>query len=238
MMEEFTPAPAALATTREALHRLAVYVIAPARHRSTGRFGLRSSPGGFGTPVFEGRQISVVGGELVDSVGGVERRHQISSLHAAADFLGGPVDPETAAEHDSPAPGDVEAPLAIDADASRFLGSWFEMAFAALELIRADATSVDASEVQLWPGHFDAAIEVGDEDHRASYGASPGDHSMDEPYLYVSIWWPDKIGVEATDAQWNAPSFVGSMLKLSDFPDGDPVAAAVAFWRSSRDALG
>lgn len=233
------PAPAAsLGETRTALHRLAVYVIAPTRHRATGRFGLRATTGGFGTPEFDGRRVRVEGLQLIDELDGTERVQQISSLQAAADFLGGPVDPETAAEHDSPPLGDVGADLAIDGAASAWLGQWFEAAFEALRTVAADEASVDASEPQLWPGHFDPAIEVGDEDNRGSYGASPGDHSMDEPYLYLSIWYPDRIGVDSSDAIWNAPAFTGSMLKLSDFPAGaDPVAVAVNFWRTSRDAL-
>lgn len=237
-MNPLPPPPASLPQTREALHRLAAYVIAPVRHRSTGRFGLRSAPGGFGTPEFDGRRIRVVGTELVDETHGHERRHRISTLQAAADFLDGPVDPETAAEHDSPAMGDVNQPLAVDRASSVMLGQWFEMAFDALREVAADDASVDASEPQLWPGHFDAAIEVGDEDHRGSYGASPGDHSIDEPYLYLSIWYPDRIGVDASAEIWNAPAFTGSMLKLSDFPaDRDPVQVAIDFWRTSRDAL-
>ena len=47
-----TPDLEVLATTRVALHRLASTVIAPTRHRSTGRFGLIATPGGFGTPRF------------------------------------------------------------------------------------------------------------------------------------------------------------------------------------------
>ncbi|MDW3179125.1 MAG: hypothetical protein R8J94_17155 [Acidimicrobiia bacterium] len=237
-MDPLPAVPASLTETRTALHRLAAYVIAPTRHRATGRFGLRATPGGFGTPEFDGRRVRVEGLELIDEVDGSERRHQISSLQAAADFLGGPIDPDTAAEHDSPALGDVEADLSIDGQASGLLGQWFDLAFEALRTVAADDASVDASEPQLWPGHFDPAIEVGDEDHRGSYGASPGDHSIDEPYLYLSIWYPDRIGVDPADDIWNAPAFTGSMLKLSDFPAGaDPVAVAVNFWRTSRDAL-
>lgn len=233
------PSPATLTSTRLALHRLATYVIAPVRYQATERFGLRSTTNGFGTPPFEGRQIRVEGVEVIDSVDGTERRHEISSLAAAAAFLGTDIDTETAAEHDSPAVGDTDADLGIDEAASRFLGDWFAMAFAALGQVAADDSSVNASEPQLWPGHFDPAIEVGDDDHRGSYGASPGDHGIDEPYLYLSVWWPDKIGLDASDSRWNAPSFTGSLLRLSDFPaDVDPVEVAASFWRSSRDALG
>ena len=233
--------PASLTETRLALHRLAAYVIAPARYSVTGRFGLRSTPSGFGTPPFgdEDRQIRVEGDQLLDQTGSEIRSAPITSLEAAAEFLGASVDPSTAAESDSPALGDAAAQLAVDAESSRFLGRWYGMAFAALEAVRADAVSVDASEPQLWPGHFDPAIEVGDEDHRGSYGASPGDQSIDEPYLYMSAWWPDRLELDRSDPMWNAPSFVGAVLRVSEFPEGvDSVEVAANFWRSARDHLG
>ena len=99
------------------------------------------------------------------------------------------------------------------------------------------STSVEPSIVQLWPGHFDPAIEEGDDDHRASYGASPGDASIAEPYLYVSAWWPDRLGI-AEDPVWQTGTFTGRMLAVSAFPNGaDPVTIAADFWRSTRDAL-
>jgi len=236
-------APANLAATRVALHRLATYVIAPARHASNGKFGLRSTLGGFGTPFFgDDRQIRVVGDRLVDQVGDTARSAPITTLRAAAEFLSVDIDPETAAEHDSPPVGDIDEDLAIDAGSSAFLGRWFAMAFAALEAVRADAASTDPSRPQLWPGHFDPAIEVGDEDHRGSYGASPGDDAIPEPYLYVSVWWADRIGLDTNDPRWNAPSFPGALLRLSDFgsidtPTGDPVEVATQFWTATRDAI-
>lgn len=236
-------APPTLAATRTDLHRLAAYVVAPVRYRATERFGLRVTPGGFGTPPFPGadgreRQIRVEGTTLVDQRGDEIRTAPITTLAAAAAFLEAEIDPDTAAEEDSPSLGDPAAPLAIDEAAARLLADWYAIAFEALERVRADEASVDASPPQLWPGHFDPAIEVGDEDHRASYGASPGDGGIDEPYLYVSIWWPDRIDVDRSDPAWNAPSFTGSVLRLSDFPDGDPVEVAVAFWRAGRDRMG
>ena len=111
------------------------------------------------------------------------------------------------------------------------------MGFAALESVRSDPATVDPSRPQLWPGHFDPAIEIGDENHRGSYGASPGDDAIPEPYLYVSVWWPDRIDIDPTDAVWNAPSFTGAILKLSDFGAGDPVERAAAFYASIRDLI-
>lgn len=232
-------APSSLTTTRESLHRLAAYVIGPARHFSNGKFGLRWTLGGFGTPFFgEGRQIRVRGSDLVDQSGDVARSRPITTLQEAADFLNSPIDSEAAAEGDSTPLGDVNQSLEIDAVAATFLGDWFGMSFAALELLRSDPESVKPSRPQLWPGHFDAAIEVGDEDHRGSYGASPGDAAINEPYLYMSIWWPDRLGVSSEDPFWNAPSFVGRILKLSDFaPDTDPAVEAATFWRESRDRI-
>jgi hypothetical protein len=179
-----------------------------------------------------------VGDQLIDQVGSTVRRTRIVSLTQAANFLGADIDPSTAAESDSPELGEVDAPLTVSADATDFLGRWFGMAFASLEAVRADEASFDPSRPQLWPGHFDPAIEVGDEDHRGSYGASPGDHSIDEPYLYVSAWWPDRLDLDTSDPMWNAPSFTGAILKHSDFRIGmDPVQVAVDFFRTVRNAL-
>ncbi len=228
-----------LVSTRLALHRLAAYVIAPLRHQANGKFGLRWTLGGFGTPFFgDDRQVRVQGATLVDQRADSIRHAPISTLRAAAQFLDGEIDPDTAAEHDSPAVGDADESLTVDDDAAHFLGHWFGMAFAALETVRADDASIDPSRPQLWPGHFDPAIEVGTDDTRASYGASPGDGGSAEPYLYVSLWWPDRLDLDADDRFWNAEGFTGRILKLSDFPAGaDPAEVAAGFWRETRDRV-
>ncbi len=259
------PAPDAevLAATRTALHRLAAYVIAPARHAATGRFGLRWTLGGFGTPFFADpgtepdtdggdRQIRVVGTTLVDQrggAGGEVRTAPITTLAAAAAFLDTPIVPGVAAEHDTPPVGDPRQPLAPDPAAAAFLGAWFGMGFAALEALRAHPATVDPTRPQLWPGHLDPAIEAGDGDHRASYGASPGDPaSGGRPYLYVSIWYPDRLALHRSapassssgdgGGPWNATSFTGRILPLSQFPpEADPVAVAVGFYTKARDLL-
>lgn len=231
--------PPTLATTRTSLHRLAASVVAPARHAVNGRFGLRWTLGGFGTPFFgDDRQIRVEGATLVDQHAGEVRSTPVTTLAAAARFLGVAIDPDTAAEHDTPTVGDPDEPLDIDPSAGDWLGEWFGMAFAALEAFRADGATIAPSRPQLWPGHFDAAIEAGDDDRRASYGASPGDVVVPEPYLYVSIWWPDRARIDRDLPLWNAPGFVGRVLRLSDFGDDDAVAIAASFWRHTRDSLG
>ena len=59
------PSPA-----RHALHQVAVHVIARARQQATGRFSLRITPGGFGTPEFgpDSKRVRVAGGSLVVEV--------------------------------------------------------------------------------------------------------------------------------------------------------------------------
>jgi len=232
------PTPPDLASTRIALHRLAAYVVAPVRNEANGKFGLRWTLGGFGTPFFaDDRQIRVVGDHLVDQEGTSVRTSPITTLRAAAEFLDSKISEDAGAEDDSPPLGDIDEPLDIDVDASKFLGEWFGMAFAALESVRADTATVHPSRPQLWPGHFDPAIEAGDGDYRASYGASPGDQGIDEPYLYVSVWWPDRARIDTSADIWNSPSFTGAVLKLSDFGRGDPATEATKFFMAVRDQL-
>jgi hypothetical protein len=58
-----------------------------------------------------------------------------------------------------------------------------------LEQLRAEAAPDDTpSRVQLWPEHFDVAVDMGPEGDRANFGGSPGDAAHPEPYLYVGPW--------------------------------------------------
>lgn len=231
--------PAGTETTRVDLHRLATYVIAPARHQANGKFGLRWTAGGFGTPFFGAdRQIRVEGGLLVVQDGDRARSAPITTLGAAAELIGSEIDPHTAAEHDSPPVGDRDQPLTVDPAAVEFLSAWWGLGTAALERLRADPATIDPSRVQLWPGHFDPAIEAGDDDRRASYGASPGDHDHPEPYLYVSVWWPDRLSLVPGDEYWNADGYVGALLPYREMVAADDqIGAAVEFFRTGRDRL-
>lgn len=230
------PVPDGYAQSRLALHRIGAYVIAPLRHQVTGKFGLRFTLGGFGTPFFgDDRQVRVVGDVIVDQRGPDVSTLPITTLRAAAEALGGEVS-ELTREGDGPAAGDVDELLRIDPAVTDFLGAWCGMATAGLELVR--ATHAGAGRPQLWPGHFDVAAELGDSPQRGSYGASPGDDTIDEPYLYVSVWDPSGAGVEAGEDPWNAVAFPGRLLRLSEFPvEEDPVRVAAAFWSETYELL-
>ncbi len=229
-------APPSFATEREDAHRLAYSVVAEARRLATGRFGLRWTPGGFGTPVFDGdRQVRIEGTSLVVQKGDEERSESITTLAAAGRFVG--LEPATeAAESDSPTLGELDRHLSLGADTMRLLDAWFGLGWAVLEELRADPRSHDASTTQLWPGHFDPAVEIGDEalGRRATFGASPGDHAHEHPYLYVGPWGE----IDSADGFWNADTFKGAMLPFADLAAAqDQRARALEFFHAALHRL-
>lgn len=186
------PLPASFPATRDALHALAEHVLAPARHRADGRIGLVCTPGGFGTPTFgDGERVRIDGVELVHERPGTTVRVAITTLQAAAQFvgvpLGAPRDVYTPATECVP-----DATLPIDAEAVRALASWLDFCSGLLNELRERYHHHTPTPVQMWPEHFDLACEFGGVDGagRANYGASPGDDSIAEPYLYVGPWEP------------------------------------------------
>ncbi len=218
------PPPAALTATRRALHRLAEVVISPARERVNGKIALRYTFGGFGTPFFGAdEQIRIVGDQIVRQRGDQADAQAITTLREAAEFVLG----ESAGEQDEE--------LAVDAEAAAFLGDWYGFAYSVLEELRADPASTEASRVQLWPEHFDAAVECLPEPRRAGFGASPGDEDVEEPYVYVVPWNADAAPASAL---WNAESFRGGILPLRQIVDApDQRAAALTFLRERRALL-
>jgi hypothetical protein len=208
-----------------------VYVISPAQRLVNGEIIMRATPGGFSTFPFAGRVIGVDGADLV--VDGA--RHPIGSLSAAARSAGIEPDVGQQEQFDVPPHGDLDEPLAVDAAAARALGAWFAFATAVLGAVRADAgEGEDASIVRIWPEHFDAAIDVGDQaaGRRATYGASPGDGHHAEPYLYASPW------AGRIDPFFDDPGFRGAARTYSQLAgSSDPEAAGIAFLREARELV-
>jgi hypothetical protein len=221
--------PATFAATRDALHRLAVYVISPAQRLANGEIILRATPGGFSTFEFDGRTVGVDGADLV--VDGVH--HPIGSLNDAARLVGIAPDVAQQNQFDVPPHGDLDEPLAVDAHAACALGAWYAFATDVLDAVRSGAgPDEDATIVRIWPEHFDAAVDLGDEaaGRRGTYGASPGDRRNPEPYLYASPW------AGRIDAFFDAPSFKGAVRTRRRLAaTGDPRGAAIEFLLEARD---
>ena len=219
-----------LVPTRLVLQRVATHVLARRRHAVTGKLGLRATPGGIGTPAFgpvdDLEVVRTSGGDLVHERGGRLRVRSIdgSSLAELAELVGVDLAGEYRVGRDTPALGDVHAPLVVDVGAVAELAAWFDLGWRGLDVVAASAS--EPSPPQLWPEHFDAsslvAIGPGPDD-RCDVGISPGDRFSDEPYLYVGPWTEDRPG---DPAYWNAA--FGARLPRSLVADVD---AAVAFWQ-------
>ena len=222
------PVPVELVSTREALHRLAERVISPARERANGKIGLRFTRGGFGTPFFaEHVQLRVVGDRLVVQTGERERSAPITTIAEMAAHVGADLLPE--------GPEDRE-PLPVDRAAAAFLGEWFGFGASVLEELRAGAPDeLEPSRVQLWPEHFDLAVELGPEGdgRRAGYGCSPGDELHPAPYLYVVPW-----GDVPPGDLWQATAFRGAELPYATLMTAeDQRQAALSFFGERLMAL-
>ncbi|HEX6222111.1 MAG TPA: hypothetical protein VF115_13555, partial [Acidimicrobiia bacterium] len=171
--------PDSFLTTREDLHQIAFFALAPARYQVEQRMGLTATPGGFGTPPFDGKVARVEGELIVLETNDAIASQTITTVRTACEFLGHDYEVEWFSDFRDPlAPTDPDRPLAIDDEAARMLGQWFNFGTEVLERLRGHGSEEDdVSEVQLWPEHFDPACELGDADRgqRASFGASPGD---------------------------------------------------------------
>ena len=225
------PLPDSFPTTREALHRIAEQVVAPAR-KPDNEIALKQTPGGFGTPPFEheGRriQVRVEGAEIVVDEDGDQRRATIESVAQAAQLVGAELFPDGA-------PSD-STPLEIDPSAADRLAELYAFGERVLEDFQGTLSPADeASEINLWPEHFDIACEAGPESlgRRANYGVSPGDAEHAEPYVYVGPWQPQTAG-----GLWNATAFDGAELGYSELLDEeDPEDRVADFFTARREAL-
>lgn len=192
--------------------------------------GLEPAPGGFGTPEFDGSVARVEGDMLVFEKEEGIATQTISTVREAARFFGIDYEEDWYSHfHDPLKPIGPDRLLSVDDVAARALGQWFHFGFTVLEEVRAEGgPGAKPSQVQLWPEHFDAATELGDEGagRRASYGASPGDADHAEPYVYVAPWGE----VDRSDPYWSDASFGGASLSYAALRRADdPVGRAVAF---------
>jgi hypothetical protein len=222
--------PEHLVRTRDALHKVAEHVMSPTRKRANGKIGLSYTWGGFGTPFFgKNVQIRVVGDTLIVQIGERVQHGRLTTLEDAAEFIGFDLTRYDLAGADEP--------LEVDTPASVWLGEWFGFAASVLAQLRVESPEeLEVNRVQLWPEHFDMAVELGSEQQgrRATYGLSPGDEQHEEPYVYVSPW----EGVPDDAELWNARGFRGAELGLGELLAAeDQRGRALDFLRARRDAL-
>ena len=185
--------PADYVSSRDDFHRVAYGVISNARKAANGKFGLRYTAGGFGTPFFgDDEQVRVEGTELIVQRGDTVVAETLTTLARAAEVAGTVANADQA-EHDTIELGDLDRALDIREDVGAFLGDWFGFGTSVLEEARLLATAPDddLSRVQMWPGHFDPGLRDGQPRRRPSgdvRGLTRRRFSHDEPYLYVASW--------------------------------------------------
>jgi hypothetical protein len=165
-----------------------------------------------------------------------------SSLLDLATFVGVDLATPFTVGPDTPALGDPDAPIDVDAAAVATIADWYALVARALDQVNAMVPDVAAdhgpSLAQLWPEHFDLAIDAAydataPDERRVNVGGTPGDGFHDDPYLYVGPWTSDRPG---SDGYWNA-GFGAVMGRNDVMAATDPVAAAVAFFRAGIERL-
>jgi hypothetical protein len=229
-------------TTRRELQRVAAHVLARRRHALSGRFGLRATPGGIGTPAAgpDGEVVRLAGATLVRERTGERASTEVldlttASLAQAAALVEVDLGADFSVGGDTPPVGDVDRPLGLAPDVVAVLAAWFAFGWGALDAAVAGAGPEAApTVVQLWPEHFDAGCDLAAAPgRRTNLGASAGDDDHPEPYLYLGPWDADRPG----DADyWNAP--FGARLGYPALREAeDPSALALGFFRTGLGYL-
>ena len=160
-------------------------MISPTRQRANGEVTLRWTRGGFGTPFFgDDVQLRVEGDVFIVQQAGEETLGRLTSLKDAAEYVGYDL-----TRFDV---GDGRR-----AARCRSRGRALARRLLRLRVLACSSScaprpppALQPSFVNLWPEHFDVALELGAEASgvRAGYGVSAGDADHPEPYVYVAPW--------------------------------------------------
>ncbi len=212
--------------TREALHTIAAHILGRRRFIVSGRFGLRASPGGIATPAF-GDDIETVrlsGLSLVREVGAAMTVLTLngSTLRRLGSFVDVNLDEPFSVGADTPALGDLDTPLDLDPATVTAIADWFALTWRALDDVLVSLPDdAEATTIQLWPEHFDAATTVTvPRADPVNLGFSPGDGFEAEPYVYVG---PSSAERPGDPGFWNVP--FGAMRRRSEVQASpDPAA--------------
>ena len=228
---------------RAVLQRVLTHVVARAQHDATGHLALVALPGGVGTPQFGPgrRRVRLAGGSIYVEDADGERDGETTATTRVAPVAGATIrelcalagvepDPAMSVGADTPPLGDPDEPLSLDPTAVTLLGDWWALGQRAIDAVLASLPDPRASVVRLWPEHLDVAVDlavdpVGRPGARVNLGASAGDASRQEPYLYVGPWGDERPGPAAF---WDLP--FGATLGYGDVDVAEhPLAAATEF---------
>lgn len=210
-MEGFETASIELATVAE-LQRIATHIVARARYQATGRFSLRVTPGGFGTPEYgaDHKRVRVSGTTLIaesDAEGAASTRTKPivgTTMPRLAHLAGARIISPFDVGRDTPKVGSLAHAIQLDLPTVDLVCRWFATVAGVLDRVAlAMQTTGSPSLVRLWPEHFDVAFDVQVRPGvRVNLGGSPGDSFLGEPYLYVGPWTDARPG---GGSFWNAP---------------------------------
>lgn len=145
--------------------------MATAQFAAIGKIGLRPHDGGFAT---QDQSLVVSDGLLNGATITGKTLREIGGR----DDVELPYTPNTPFDHE---------PLTVDPKECRALGDFYALVAAALP---------DGGTQQIWPEHFDLAIDI----NEVNYGGSPGDSTYGHPYLYVGPW--DRSDTSTFDDPW------------------------------------
>lgn len=198
-------------TTRRAMHGVAELLLAGPQHRASGEIALRVTPIGIRT-IAEPR-VQTDGGYLVTDAARIALNgHTYAAIGAAAGLdVGAPT-----GLYSDGSGADPDEEIVLDLSALSALVDVFAAGDRALR------TFAPETEPVLWPEHFDVAVEI----DAVTYGVSPGDDYLPEPYAYVAPPRVDSGGF------WNAP--FGAARPVREFADSEGI---VEFFRTGRDTL-
>ncbi len=233
------PLPRTFAPTRDSIQRVVVHVVARRRHELSGRFGLRPGAASLQSPL-AGPNDEVVritpAGLVVERRGdggwfGSTMAWSGSTLGSAATFVTVDLDAPFSVGDDTPPVGDRAVALDVDPVSVSCLVDWYMFGQRVLDRVLADVGDRSPTVAQVWPEHFDLGCDVAGGSSRVNLGASPGDGTHADPYLYLGPWGPERPG---DSAYWNAP--FGAVLGYEDLRrSSEPVTTATDFFVAGLD---
>ena len=172
-------------------------MVAPARYRATERIGLASDAGRLRhVPFGDGRGRAGRRRRARARAAATSDAAPLTTLAAAAEFVGVPLGAPPTCTRRRPSVRSRRAARRSTRRRGACSPAWFAYAARAAGRPAVAASGRwTATDVQLWPEHFDLAIELGDEaaGTRANLRRRrPGDDDIAEPYLYVGPWDADR----------------------------------------------